>query len=148
LAGQPVRPSHGDAARRPGALGRAQSDGLLPEETWTSFRVDDAVELIVRPAQSLAGRHVQCRTRHAETPIADLAALIVRTVDKRLEIETGPYTVGSPRQRPDVLLVIAAMRYAPSVTLTAGCAGGTRGAIVMFLPARLRRRLLAIAARD
>jgi nucleoside-diphosphate-sugar epimerase len=57
----------------------------------------------------------------AETPIADLAALIVRTAGKRLGIEAGRDTVGSPlRRRPDVSLATAATRYTPSLPLTKG----------------------------
>jgi nucleoside-diphosphate-sugar epimerase len=114
----------------PELLGRAHDspDGgkLLvysPGHSRTFCYVDDAVELIIRLAQSPAGMGgtFNIGSPDAETPIADLAALIIRIVGKRLEIEAGPDTVGSPpRRRPDVSRAIAATRYTPSVPLTEG----------------------------
>jgi nucleoside-diphosphate-sugar epimerase len=114
----------------PELLGRAHHspDGgkLLvysPAHSRTFCYIDDAVELIVRLAQSPAGLGgtFNVGSPDAETSIADLAALIVSAVGKRLEIEPGPDTEGSPRRRrPDVSLAVATTRYTPSVPLTEG----------------------------
>jgi nucleoside-diphosphate-sugar epimerase len=114
----------------PELLGRAHDspDGgkllvFSPGHSRTFCYIDDAVELIVRLAQSPAGRGgtFNIGSPDAETAVADLAALIVRTVGRRLEIDAGPDTEGSPRRRrPDVSLAIEATQYTPSVPLAEG----------------------------
>jgi len=114
----------------PELLGRAHDSpegGKLrvfsPSHSRTFCYIDDAIELIVRLAQSPAGLGgtFNIGSPDPETPIAELAELIVRTVGRRLKIEAGPDTEGSPRRRrPDVSLAITATRYTPSVPLTEG----------------------------
>jgi nucleoside-diphosphate-sugar epimerase len=114
----------------PELLGRAHDSpegGKLlvfsPSHSRTFCYIDDAVELIVRLAQSSAGEGgtFNIGSPDAETSIGDLAALVVRTVGKHLEIESGPDTEGSPlRRRPDISLAIAAAQYTPSVSLIEG----------------------------
>jgi nucleoside-diphosphate-sugar epimerase len=114
----------------PELLGRAHDspDGgklvvFSPGHSRTFCYIDDAVELIVRLARSPAGMGgtFNVGSPDAETRIADLAALIVRTLGKHLEIEAGPDTVGSPARRlPDVSLAITATRFTPSVSLAEG----------------------------
>jgi nucleoside-diphosphate-sugar epimerase len=106
---------------------RAPDGGKLlvfsPSHRRTFCYVDDAVELIVRLAllPTAAGGTFNIGSADEETSIADLATLVARTVGKRLEIEAGPDTDGSPsRRRPDVSLAICATSYTASITLEEG----------------------------
>jgi UDP-glucose 4-epimerase len=94
-----------------------------PSHSRTFCYVDDAIELMIRLALSprAAGGTFNLGSSDDETSIADLAALVVRTVGKRLEVEAGPDTDGSPtRRRPDVSLAVSTTSYAPSVPLSEG----------------------------
>jgi UDP-glucose 4-epimerase len=85
--------------------------------------VDDAVELIVRIADSALGMNevFNIGSTGEETSIAALAELVAATVGKPLTIETGPETKGSPnRRRPDVSSAISVASYTPSVSLPEG----------------------------
>jgi UDP-glucose 4-epimerase len=106
---------------------RSQDGGKLlvfsPSHSRTFCYVDDAVELIVRLALSPLGTGgtFNIGSPDGETSIAELAALVIRTVCRRVEIEVGPDTDGSPvRRRPDITAAISAASYAPSVPLTEG----------------------------
>jgi UDP-glucose 4-epimerase len=85
--------------------------------------VDDAVELIVRIADSPAGINevFNIGSPDEETSIAALADLVVATVGKPLVIEAGPETRGSPDRRcPDVSFAVSVAFYTPSVSLSEG----------------------------
>lgn len=104
----------------------ADGDTLLvfsPGHSRTFCYVDDAVALIVGLASSSRGLGgiYNVGTPHEETSIAELAEIIVGTVGKRLAIERGPVTEGSPaRRRPDVSSVLAATGYTTFVPLPEG----------------------------
>jgi UDP-glucose 4-epimerase len=94
-----------------------------PSHSRTFCYIDDAVELMVRLALSERsnGGTFNIGSCDAETTIADLASLVAQTVGKRVEVEVGPNTEGSPaRRRPDVSLAISTASYAPSVGLAEG----------------------------
>jgi nucleoside-diphosphate-sugar epimerase len=94
-----------------------------PSHCRTFCYIDDAVELIARLALSERsnGGTFNVGSCDAETTIADLASLIADTVGRRVEIELGPDTEGSPaRRRPDVSLAISSTSYSPSVRLADG----------------------------
>jgi nucleoside-diphosphate-sugar epimerase len=106
---------------------RAPDGGRLtvysPNHSRTFCYIDDAVELLLRlaTASAAAGATFNLGSPDEETVIADLAALIIRTVRKRLDIVPGPDTEGSPaRRRPDVSLAIATTSYVPHVRLSEG----------------------------
>jgi UDP-glucose 4-epimerase len=109
--------------RAHGAPDGGQLTVFSPRHSRTFCYIDDAVELIVRLALAPAGTDATFNVGSSddETTIADLAALIIRTVGKRLEIVAGPDTDGSPsRRRPDVSLAVATASYAPGVPLAEG----------------------------
>lgn len=94
-----------------------------PGHSRTFCYIDDAIELIVRLALSPrgAGGTFNIGSPDTEISIADLAALVTSTVGKRLGVEAGPDTEGSPpRRRPDVSRAVLAAAYTPSVPLVAG----------------------------
>jgi UDP-glucose 4-epimerase len=85
--------------------------------------IEDAVELIVRVALSQDGLNgtFNIGSTDAEVSIAALGELIVQTVGKRLSVEAGPVTPGSPvRRRPDVSRTMAVASYQPAVSLAEG----------------------------
>lgn len=94
-----------------------------PEHSRTLCYVDDAVALIVGLASSPRGLGgtFNVGAPHEETSIVQLAEIVIRTVGKRLAIERGPTTEGSPaRRRPDVSRALAATGYATFVPLAEG----------------------------
>jgi UDP-glucose 4-epimerase len=94
-----------------------------PNHKRTFCHVDDAVELIVRLAVAPdgSGGTFNVGSPAEETSMARLAELVAATVGKKLEIEAGPETEGSPRRRrPDVEAVIRATSYTPTVSLSEG----------------------------
>jgi nucleoside-diphosphate-sugar epimerase len=94
-----------------------------PNHSRSFCYIDDAVELLLRLAlaPSGVGATFNVGSSDEEIVMADLAALIVRTVGKRLKIVVGPDTEGSPaRRRPDVSLAVAATSYVPHVPLSDG----------------------------
>jgi hypothetical protein len=92
-----------------------------PGHSRTFCYVGDAVELIVRLALSPLWTASTFDIGSPDgTSIADLTALVVRAVGKRLEVEAGPDRDGSPIPRPDVSLAVSATAYTPSVPLAEG----------------------------
>jgi UDP-glucose 4-epimerase len=85
--------------------------------------VDDAVELIVRLANSPEARNetFNIGSTDEETSINTLARLVIDVVGKPLDIEPGAETPGSPeRRRPDVSAAISIASYTPGVSLSKG----------------------------
>lgn len=81
--------------------------------------VDDAIEMIVGVTTSPAGLNETFNIGATAdgTSIAELAELIAETVGKRLEIETGPDTPGSPvNRRPDVSFATSVSGHQPRVS--------------------------------
>lgn len=81
-----------------------------PNHRRTFCYIDDAVELIIRLTLSSAGinRVFNVGSADEEISITRLAELIVELVGKRLDIEGGADTEGSPdRRRPDVSLALS-----------------------------------------
>lgn len=85
--------------------------------------VEDAVELIVRIADSPAGINqvFNIGSTDEETSIAALADVVAAAVGKPLTIEAGPETQGSPERRcPDISFAVSVAFYTPSVSLSDG----------------------------
>lgn len=85
--------------------------------------IDDAVEMIAGVTTSPAGLNKTFNIGSAGDgiSIAQLAELIAETVGKRLEIEPGPDTPGSPVNRqPDVGLATSVSGHEPRVSLAEG----------------------------
>lgn len=94
-----------------------------PDHTRTFCYIDDAVEIMLRLALSPAGIDGTFNVGAAagETTIAALADIVAKTVGKRLAIESGPVTEGSPaRRRPDVTRATSAAGYEALVPLEEG----------------------------
>ncbi len=85
--------------------------------------IDDAVEMIWRIAEeeTCTGGTFNIGSQRPEVTIGELARVIVRTVDKDLEIIAGPETPGSPSRRcPDTARVREAIHYRPATGLEEG----------------------------
>lgn len=123
-------PRMGMAHVIPEVLGRAYeapANGTLhvfsPGHRRSFCYVDDAVELILRIALSPRGLSGTFNIGSAAEDITtiDLARLISETVNKRLSIERGPDTEGSPKHRkPDIDRVVSITAYNPRVRLADG----------------------------
>ena len=87
--------------------------------------VDDAVTQIRGVADAAAGQGATLNigSNGPEVSIAELAAIVVGTVGKRLEIAAGPTTAGSPARRcPDTALVDSISDHRTRVALEDGVA--------------------------
>lgn len=85
--------------------------------------IDDAVEIVVRAAESpqCAGRTLNVGRDEEELSIGELAALVIKTVGKELRIEPLPPTPGSPpRRSPDIATTTALTGYRPETMLEDG----------------------------
>jgi nucleoside-diphosphate-sugar epimerase len=85
--------------------------------------VDDAVEMIARAAATpaCAGEVLNVGNESPEITIGELAAVIVRTVGKRLTIDAKPATPGSPARRcPDMTRMATLTGYRARVSLEDG----------------------------
>jgi UDP-glucose 4-epimerase len=94
-----------------------------PRHTRTFCYIDDAVEIMLRLALSPAGIGGTFNVGAAagETTIAALADIVVKAVGKRLVIQSGPVTEGSPeRRRPDVSRATSAVGYEALLPLEEG----------------------------
>ena len=113
----------------PELLQRAHNatDGRLEvfsvEHRRTFCYIDDAVEMIVRALESprCEDQTLNVGTQAPEVAIGDLAALIVETVGKKLEIVPLPATPGSPERRcPDMSRTAELTGYSSQVALADG----------------------------
>ena len=87
--------------------------------------VADAVELIVRLALAAEaeGQVFNLGNQDDEISIGELAARVIATVGRKLDIDPGPETPGSPRRRcPDMTRTLAVTGYKPRVGLAQGLA--------------------------
>lgn len=94
-----------------------------PGHKRTFCYIDDAVELLLRLAHSprAEGGTFNVGSPDEETTMADLAAIVARTVGRRIEIAPGPDTEGSPaRRRPDMSRTLAATSLRAFVPLEEG----------------------------
>jgi nucleoside-diphosphate-sugar epimerase len=94
-----------------------------PSHERTFCYVDDAVELIIRLAQSDAGANevFNVGSTADAISIAALGDIVLRTVGKQQWVDRGPEVEGSPvRRRPDMTRAIAATGWQPSVSLADG----------------------------
>lgn len=106
---------------------RAPKGGELtvfsPTHRRTFCYIEDAVELLLRLALAPAAADgtFNLGSPDEETSMADLAAMVVRIVDKPLEIVAGPDTEGSPaRRRPELSRALAITSHTPRVPLSEG----------------------------
>lgn len=98
-------------------------DVFSVEHKRTFCYIDDAVEIVVRAAESpqCAGRTLNVGRDEEELSIGELAALVIKIVGKELRIEPRPPTPGSPlRRSPDITTTTALTGYRPKTTLADG----------------------------
>ena len=89
----------------------------------TFCHVDDAVELIVKMAQSpsCAGEVLNVGSQSPEVTIREVAEIVIGTVGRELSIEPLPPTPGSPERRcPDMSKATRVTGYTAQVTLEEG----------------------------
>jgi nucleoside-diphosphate-sugar epimerase len=87
--------------------------------------IDDAVAMMMAVALSNAGRDevFNVGSQSPEVSILELAEIITEVVDKRLDIQAGPETPGSPSRRcPEMSRLKAAVGLEASVSLREGVA--------------------------
>lgn len=106
---------------------RAEPGGTLrvfsPDHTRTFCFVDDAVELMVRLAESPAGAGGTFNLGAADREITmrEVGETVIRVVGRPLTVEPGPVTAGSPpRRAPEMSRTIAAAGFAPKVPFEEG----------------------------
>jgi nucleoside-diphosphate-sugar epimerase len=103
--------------------GRHSLEVASVDHRRTFCYVDDAVEMIWAAASSpeCAGETLNIGVDEPEVSIGELAAMVVETVGKPLEIVALPPTAGSPARRcPDVARTRALTGVRPQVRLPAG----------------------------